>query len=205
MPSYKLTYFGAKGRGEVVRFIFAQAGVPYDDVRLEYGGQEWPKIKEGTPFGTMPILEVDGKQLCESMVIARFLGERFGLAGDSDMERAEIACVAEATMGILADYVATFYEQDETRRAAMMKKISEESAPAKLKYFERRAVTNENGWMVGGKLSWADLAVYQMIDWMKDVRADMLDEFPGMKKLKASVEALPNIAKWIQERPKTPW
>ena len=33
--------------------------------------------------------------------------------------------------------------------------------------------------------------------------ASILDAYPAVAKLKATVEALPNIAKWIKERPKT--
>lgn len=45
MPSYKLKYFNAKGRAEVVRLIFAQAGVKYEDVRIDLA--DWPSHKSG--------------------------------------------------------------------------------------------------------------------------------------------------------------
>ena len=32
---------------------------------------------------------------------------------------------------------------------------------------------------------------------------DALKDFPNLKKLRASVEKLPNIAKWMKERPDT--
>jgi len=41
--SYKLTYFNGRGRAELSRLIFAQAGVPYEDVRIE--GAQWPELK----------------------------------------------------------------------------------------------------------------------------------------------------------------
>ena len=45
MSSYKLYYFPARGRAELSRFVFAQAGVEYEDVRL--AGEEWGKLKPG--------------------------------------------------------------------------------------------------------------------------------------------------------------
>ena len=49
MPSYKLYYFNAKGAGEPIRLIFAQAGVKYEDFRFE--GEDWgKKYKAGTPY-----------------------------------------------------------------------------------------------------------------------------------------------------------
>ena len=45
MPAYKLYYFDGRGAAELIRFLFAQAGVEYEDVRLAYGGEEWAKLK----------------------------------------------------------------------------------------------------------------------------------------------------------------
>jgi len=46
MSSYKLYYFNARGGGEPIRIIFAQAGVKYEDIRIER--EEWAeKYKQG--------------------------------------------------------------------------------------------------------------------------------------------------------------
>ena len=34
MANYKLVYLNYRGRAELIRFIFAQAAVPYEDVRI---------------------------------------------------------------------------------------------------------------------------------------------------------------------------
>lgn len=39
MSAYKLTYFDVRGRAEIIRLIFAQAGVEYEDIRI--GQDEW--------------------------------------------------------------------------------------------------------------------------------------------------------------------
>jgi len=41
--SYKLTYFNGRGRAEFSRLIFAQAGVKYEDVRIERAA--WAELK----------------------------------------------------------------------------------------------------------------------------------------------------------------
>ena len=38
MSELKLTYYNLRGRGETARLILAQAGVHYEDERLELGG-----------------------------------------------------------------------------------------------------------------------------------------------------------------------
>ena len=44
MPAYKLYYFPARGGAEMIRYVFAQAGVEYEDVRVPWG-EEWNKLK----------------------------------------------------------------------------------------------------------------------------------------------------------------
>jgi glutathione S-transferase len=43
-PQYKLTYFNAKGLAENTRLIFAQAGVEYEDKRIDK--EQWATLKE---------------------------------------------------------------------------------------------------------------------------------------------------------------
>ena len=40
-------------------------------------------------MGQLPVLEVDGKTIGQSMTIARFLARRYNLAGKNDLEEAE--------------------------------------------------------------------------------------------------------------------
>ena len=49
MATYKLTYFPCRARGELIRLIFAQAGVEYENVRLPFyphGSAEWAALKK---------------------------------------------------------------------------------------------------------------------------------------------------------------
>ena len=40
-------------------------------------------------MGQLPVLEIDGKTIGQSMTIARFLARRYSLAGKNDLEEAE--------------------------------------------------------------------------------------------------------------------
>ena len=198
MATYKLTYFNVKGRAEGIRFIFAQAGVKYEDNRITK--EQWQELKPSTPFGTLPIIEEDGKQLSGSMVCARYLAEKFGLAGANAFENAEIASIVDAIGDILQELAKVYLEKDEAKKKELEANLKEKFLPAKFALFEKRAAGNENGWLYGNKLTWADFIFYLTTDWTPK---DVLDNFPELKKLRASVEALPKIAKWIEERPKT--
>lgn len=72
---YKLFYFNFRGRGEVIRLIFAAAGQKFEDQRFEF--EEWPKFKAISPLGTCPWLEIkdDNKviELGQSITIGKFI------------------------------------------------------------------------------------------------------------------------------------
>jgi prostaglandin-H2 D-isomerase / glutathione transferase len=47
------------------------------------------------PMGQMPVLEVDGKKMIQSVSICRYLGKKFGIAGKNEMEDYEIDKVVD--------------------------------------------------------------------------------------------------------------
>lgn len=57
MSQYKLFYFPFPGRGELIRFIFAQAGVEYEDYRIPYEkwvGEIKPGIAKPSAYTSFP-------------------------------------------------------------------------------------------------------------------------------------------------------
>ena len=199
MPAYKLTYFNGKGTAELARFVFAQAGVKYEDVRIK--GEDWPALKPTMPFEVLPVMEEDGKQLGGSMSIARYLAETYGIAGKDAFENAKIANIVDTVKDVQTE-VYKYWFGPEAKSEALQKKLRDEILPAKLKLFEKRSLTNESGWLFEGKLTWADFGVYNLLEWvLKTVGDDYLKDYPGLTKLQASVEALPKIAEWLKNRP----
>ncbi len=202
MPTYKLIYFDGKGRAELSRFIFAQAGEKYEDKRVT--SEEWAEMKPTTPYGCLPVLEVDGKQLAGGQVIARFLAERFGLAGSNDFENADIAGIDDVIGDLTLQIFKVFQEKDEGRKAELVKGLKETHFPRYLGLLEKRAQGSgaPKGWL-WGKLTWPDFTFYVVMGFVDKMVPEALKDFPTLTKLKVSVESLPNIAKWLKERPET--
>ena len=196
MSQYKLTYFNGRGRAELTRLIFAQAGVQYEDKRI--AKEEWPELKPKTPNGSLPILEIDGKTLLGSIPIARFVAERFGLAGSNDIENTEIAGVMDCLTDLVTSFLKVLFEKDETRKAELKKKFDEEDSPKFLSLLEKRVTAD--GWLYGSKVTYVDIA---FLNLSQRLPAEVLAKYPGLKSVKDNVEALPNIAQWIKNRPVT--
>jgi len=65
------------------------------------------------PLGQLPVLEVDGKKMNQSISICRFLAKKVGLAGKTDYENYEIDSVIDTIVDlrtskfvIIADVIA---------------------------------------------------------------------------------------------------
>ena len=53
-------------------------------------------LKPTLPYGQLPVLEYKGTTICQSMTIARFLANEFGMAGDTAIEKAQADEVVDA-------------------------------------------------------------------------------------------------------------
>ncbi|XP_039701666.1 hematopoietic prostaglandin D synthase isoform X2 [Pteropus medius] len=102
MPNYKLTYFNMRGRAEIIRYIFAYLDIKYEDHRIEQA--DWPEIKPTLPFGKIPVLEVNGLNLHQSLAIARYLTKNTDLAGKTELEQ----CQVDAIVDTLDDFMSCF-------------------------------------------------------------------------------------------------
>lgn len=90
MSPCKLTYFKSQALGEAIRMLLHYGKIEFDDVRIDFE-KEWPTYpKESLPLGQIPILEIDGKVLYQSIAICRYLAKKVGLVGTTAMEDYEI-------------------------------------------------------------------------------------------------------------------
>ena len=78
LPKLKLTYFNIQGPAEKVRLALTIGKVPFEDHRIAMPGQsdEWKEqYKPKTPFGKVPVLEIDGKEVVsQSDALLRYAG-----------------------------------------------------------------------------------------------------------------------------------
>jgi glutathione S-transferase len=203
MSKYKLTYFNSKGRAEVCRLIFAQAGVEYEDIRVDR--EEWVKLKPNTPTGMLPVLEVDGKQLVGSGVLDRFLGERLGFAGSNDIENAELAGIADVVRDFVLIVTVVFFEKDKGKKAELIEKLEREDIPKYWGTIEGMCRKNGStlGWVYGDNPTYVDFYIFHVSEHLLTVIPTFMENFPRLSKLNAAVEALPRVAEWLEKRPKT--
>ncbi|XP_028401456.1 hematopoietic prostaglandin D synthase-like [Dendronephthya gigantea] len=209
MPSYKLTYFNVRGRAEKIRLLFAAGGTEYEDYRFK-DGEEFRKLKEGGtfPFGQVPVLEVDGKMLCQSMSIFRFVAREIGFSPSDDFEIAKADMVVDGLVELMEKAVAAYREKDPELKKSLFKTFAEKEFPDGLVAFEKLLKAGGGKYFAGNKMTYADIMFYSSVESAyyheaKEGIPAVLDRFPLLKDLYETVGNNPGIKDWVKKRPDT--
>eukprot|EP00743_Colponemidia_sp_Colp-15_P002739 GILK01002966.1.p1 GENE.GILK01002966.1~~GILK01002966.1.p1 ORF type:complete len:221 (+),score=26.27 GILK01002966.1:39-665(+) len=208
MSTYKLTYLQLRGRAEISRLIFAATGTAYEDNRIDR--ETWAQLKSTgiAWFGQMPILEVDGKVLTQSLAIARFLARRLGLHPTDEFEAAMVDLVVDGLSDVYNAGVRFTFEKDPVRQEQDKAKFFEELMPRHFAGLEKILDHNNggNGWFVGDKMTWADL-LFQVTIFAFSATgvSNLLDNYPKLSALYQRIIEVPAIKTWLETRPQTPF
>ncbi|CAH1248723.1 HPGDS [Branchiostoma lanceolatum] len=204
MPSYKLIYFDGRGRGEIARLLFAAGGIKYEDNRIPPTAEAWGEFKPKTLMGQLPMLEVDGTMICQSLAIARLIAKEVGMAGQTDLEQARADMIVDGVEDLGTKMNEIFKEKDESKKEEKKKEFAENTIQPAMGHFEKLA--SSDGYFVGNSLTWADVAFYsKMLFLGGEIGDDPLKGHVNLTKVRDNVTSNPGIAKWVKERPETPW
>ncbi|XP_066942426.1 hematopoietic prostaglandin D synthase-like [Macrobrachium rosenbergii] len=204
MPQYKLKYFNLRGRGEPVRWVLAAADQPYEDVRFSRE-TEWPFKKPEMPYGKVPVLYIDDKPLSQSVTICRYLGRMHNLYVDDPWESAIGDEVADSVHDLLPHAAQMVYAKNagDAEKAKMLAtEFYTSTLPPVMRELDRRLEGRE--WFCGDKMTWSDVFVACYLSQLSAHHEGSLDAVPRLKALVEKVVKIPQIEKWIKERPDTP-
>ncbi|KFO24966.1 Hematopoietic prostaglandin D synthase [Fukomys damarensis] len=151
------------------------------------------------PFGKIPVLEVDGLLLHQSLAIARYLTKNTDLAGKTAMEQ----CQADALVDTLDDFMSCFpwAEKKQEVKNEMFNKLLTREAPHLLQSLG--TYLGDKEWFIGNSVTWADFYWDICSTTLLVLKPDLLDSHPSLQTLRKKVQAIPAIAAWIQQRPQT--
>jgi len=202
---YRLTYFNCYGRGEAARLLFALAGVEYEDCRVKWASDEWTELKPKTPFGALPLLEIDGRVFCQTIAVTRHLANKFGFAGKTELDKLQADMIVDCIADLTNPLEAVMEEQDEAKK----KVLCQNSEPKLHVHFQNlqkllEANNGGNGFFVGDSITWADLIWTGLLPGIRFMKfGPAVDKYPKLTAVNARVEAEPRIAEWIKKRPKS--
>ncbi|XP_045451694.1 glutathione S-transferase 2-like [Melitaea cinxia] len=202
MPKVVFYYFPVKALGESARLLLTYGGQEFEDRRVSK--EEWPAIKPSTPFGQMPVLEIDGKQYAQSLAISRYLGRKYGLNGKDIEEDFEIDQNVEFLNDIRAKAATVQYEADEVLKEKKHEDYSKNVYPAMLSKLDE-IIKKNNGHIAAGKLTWADFVFAGLFDYLKSMLRipDLEKKYPSYQQVIDNVYANPKIAAYKEKAPKS--
>lgn len=197
----KLGYFGLRGLANPLRLALEVAGVDYTDRRFE-SLEAWHAYRDGTlaatgllAFPSVPYLLVDeNTAVSQSRVILRFLADRHGFGGDGDAERTAAAMVQEEASDLITAYVKVAHADD--TEAARKEQVA---GPVRTHLGRLDAFLGDKAWIAGGDtFTYADLAVYDTLEWMWHLDAELEAAYPKLRALHTRVAELPAIAAYVK-------
>lgn len=207
MPSPTLLYFPARGRAELIRLILAEAGAEFDEHHVGHGtppagGRPTDvavlRAAGVLPFGAVPVWEEPGGfRLAQSLAIANHLARRHGLRGRTPEEEAR----CDELMGAVEDVRAELrkiYVAAPPERAALRAQLREKVLPRWLDDLERLLAPRlqATGFAAGGSLTVADLALWYLLETIRDNELAPLQGYPALSAFFERISARPRIAAW---------
>jgi len=191
-PSYKLTYFDVQGRAELIRMIFRFSNIEFEDVRVDY--PKWLQTPSKPKFEELPILEINEKPVAQSVVIVRYLAQKFGyLPIDPDAALPIEELYAFINSDISDRQMAGALFQDPEAKEKYRSDYWENQLPKKLDFLEKILEGNTSGFLIGDKLTLADLS---LVDFAQRVLYDK----QWAQRAEPLLAKLPNLAGYLQKR-----
>lgn len=198
MSKLKLTYFDFPGsRGEECRLALWIAGVPFEDIRIKRDA--WPALKPTTPFGSMPVLEQQGKPaVSQSNAILSFIGHEHGLLPKDPWEAMRLVSLLEACEDLRHAVTKTFGVAD----ADELKRKREELAKGPVATWASNLERQVRGPFAGGEaISVADIKIFIVTNWLTKgaldhIPNDVLEPFPKLVALQGAVAQHPKVQAW---------
>lgn len=201
MAKPKLIYFDAPvSRGEECRLALHLAGIDFEDVRIKFA--DWPAMKEQTPYGALPVLELPGHPpLAHSNAILVMIGRRHGLHPTDDFEAAQHEGMMAHVEDLRAVVGPTIRMDDAAKKTAR-----EAMVAGYLPSWARAAEKNISGepFFGGAKLHVVDLKLHMAVRWfiggkVDFIPADIFAAYPKLMRVHDAVRDHENVKSWYSK------
>lgn len=221
MP-YELHYWPTiQGRGEFVRLALEAAGAPYIDV-----ARGAPESAQGVP--AMLRLMQDGRAVHppfappflkdgevivgQTAVILQYLAPTLKLVARSEQARVWTQQIQLTIADMVTEAHDThhpvgtslYYDDQKPEALRRAQEFCSQRMPKYLQWFESIVRRNPAGsrYLVGGKLSYADLSLFQLVEGLRyafpKAARSALAKAPGVVQLHDRVAALPRVAAYLR-------
>ena len=203
----RLTYFNAPfWRAETSRIALHLGGIPFEDERMSHDQFRDLKASGKLPYGQLPILEVDGVVIAQSLAIARFCGRQSGLYPmENAVDAARVDEILDTASQITDLLHPSMREENMEKRAAMRQKLATETLPSWLGFLAKRLLSSgETHYFVGGQLTVADLAIWRLLGWISGgyldgIPTDVINVQPVLNTHFQNIDQHSGVRLWMDQ------
>lgn len=189
-----LHYFKGRGRAETTRWMLAINQIEFQNCSLA-NADDFAALKATGKllFHQLPLLEIDGNNLTQSTAIIRYLARKGDLYGDT----ADEVLMCDMVAGATADFAeaALQYAFQPTRDVGV--KLATRSFRKFANRFEELLSKNGGVYMVGSKLSFADVLLTEALCNYHEISPELFDSTPLLNRLRLHVVSQPGIAAYL--------
>jgi glutathione S-transferase len=221
---YELYYWPTiQGRGEFIRLALEQAGAEYVDVarRGKAGMAAMQKLLESRrvahPPYAPPFLKAGKDIIAQTALILFYLGPRLNLAPSDEAGRIW-AHQLQLTISDLVVHIHDthhpvsgwlYYEEQKPAAKRRTDDFWRYRVPKFLGYFERVLKQNGGTYMVGRRLSYVDLSLFQIVEGLRYAFPKRMQRFerkvPLLVALRDRVAKRPRIAAYLASERRIPF
>jgi glutathione S-transferase len=220
---YELYYWPEiQGRGEFVRLALEEAGADYVDVARHGSGEDkmialMTKGRMSTPPFAPPFLKAGKLMIAQTANILLYLGAHEGLAPKAEAGR----LWAHQLQLTIADFLvqihdthhpigaALYYEEQKKEAKRHAENFRANRAPKFLGYFEKVIGRSAGPFLLGRRLSYPDLSLFQIVDGLRYAFPKMMKrserKLPGVVDVHARVAKRPRIAAYLASERRIPF
>lgn len=219
---YQLYYWpGIQGRGEFVRLALEDAGAAYDDVARGKGGMgKMMAMIEGgkkhPPFAP-PFLKAGRLVIAQVAEILFYLGPRLKLAPRDEAGRLWLHQLQLTVTDFVKEIHDThhplggefYYEDAKLEAKRYAENFLKHRSPKYLGYFETVLTRSGGPYLLGRRLSYIDLSMFQLIEGLRYAFPKAMKrierKIPRLVALHDKVAARPRIAAYVSSKRRLPF
>lgn len=200
MSKPKLTYFDiSASRGDECRLALHLAGVEFIDNRI--AREAWAALKPTTPFGSLPLFELEGQPpIAQSNAILALIGRRHGLHPQDLVEAARHEALMCHVEDLRAHVGPVLRISDPAEKKAAREALAGGYLASWGGYTERQ-LSAGGPFVAGSKLQVADIKLFIAVRWFASGGVDFVPPtvfaaFPKLTRLYEAVRDDARIKAW---------
>ncbi|KAK1905661.1 Glutathione S-transferase 3 [Dissostichus eleginoides] len=189
-----LHYFNGRGKMESIRWLLTVAEVEFDEVFLTTREQYLKLLSDGDlMFQQVPLVEMDGMKLVQTKAILNYIAEKHNLHGKDLKDKLMVNTYSEGLMDLMEMIMILPFAADvKTKLDNIQNKAKDRYLPV----FEK--ALSGPIYLVGGRLSCADVQLLECTLMLEEKFAGILAEFPNLKSFQGRMTKIPAVSRFLQ-------